>query len=155
MIVDPLLTWLIKGHSVSVYSSGLVHWKMRNTFRKPEMFIQNRVFSGSIQADLPLVKINTSCGKCCRKCFRSQIRLSGFFPWERMKWIKLNKINKDFVVDVFQVSRTEGPGLLLLPDLHGQEGQGRSSHHPAAPRVVLHQQRPEVCRGEFISFFIF
>ena len=51
---------------------------------------------------------------------------------------------------VLQVSRTEGPGLLLLPDLHGQEGQGGRSHHPAAPGVVLHQQRPEVCRGEFL-----
>lgn len=77
-----------------------------------------------------------------------------FSPWERMMWVKLKEINKDFVAVVFQVSGTEGPGLLLLPDLHGQEGQGRSSHHPAAPRVVLHQQRPEVCRGEFISFFI-
>lgn len=48
-------------------------------------------------------------------------------------------MNQDFVV-VFQVSRAESPGLLLLSDLHGQEGQGWSSHHPAAPGVVLHKQ---------------
>lgn len=41
---------------------------------------------------------------------------------------------------LFQVSRTEGSGLLLLPNFHGQKGQGWSSHHTAAPGVVFHQQ---------------
>lgn len=68
-------------------------------------------------------------------------------PWNKVLRFVLVWLNH-----TLQVSWSESPGLLFLPDLHGQKGQGRSSHNPAALGVVLHQWRPEVCGGDISVF---